>query len=290
MKNQVALQDIQGFRWIPNGQSNFDGPALELFRALDGAFLKLAAECGARDFQFPTFIQAQELQKLDYFKSFPHLITFPATLADADENLNKFIDGERCDTKGEVHLTQTSPICDCLTPAACYHFYIHHQGQNLSESKFLTTRAQCYRREKYYAPLQRQWCFNMREVVALGEYQAVKSFLAEYRTRAQALWSRLGLNVGWEFATDPFFDPTNNPKYVLQQIDPVKEEMILDGTLSIGSVNFHKNYFGDSFKITHKGESAFSGCVAFGLERWMYAIVSKYGTDHNQWPWEILRA
>jgi seryl-tRNA synthetase len=276
---------LQGYRWIENGQSSFSGPTLQLFQALDEMFMKLAEKVQAESFQFPTFIRASELQKLDYFKSFPHLITFPVALDDGEENLKKFIEGERCDQKGQVHPTKLAPLCDCLTPAACYHFYIHFQNSQLTQPLYLTTRAHCYRREKYYAPLQRQWNFNMREIVCIGSASEVKDFLSQYKELLTKKFQDLNLQISWELATDPFFNPSENPKYLMQQIDPVKEEMIYQQKLSIGSVNFHKNYFGENFSIERSNEAAFSGCVAFGIERWIYAIVTTYGLDAEKWPW-----
>lgn len=284
-----TLQNLTGFRWIENGQSNLSGQVLELFRALDGMFLRLAERVQAEEFQFPTFIRASELRKLDYFKSFPHLITFPVTLEDSDANLKKFIDGAKCDEEGRMHLTEMAPLCDCLTPAACYHFYIHFQNQKISKPLFLTTRNNCFRREKYYSPLQRQWNFNMREVVCIGTADEVKGFLAQYKQLMTEKFVQLGLDISWEIATDPFFDPGENPKFIMQQIDPVKEEMIYQKNLSIGSVNFHKNYFGETFAIERDGEPAFSGCVAFGMERWIYAIVARYGIDAAKWPWAEIK-
>ena len=95
---------------------------------------------------------------------------------------------------------------------------------------------------------------------------------------------RLGLPVEFETATDPFFNPSQNPKYLMQRLDPVKHEMIFDGHLAIGSVNFHRNYFGEAFGIERAGEQAFSGCVAFGLERWIFAILSHFGPNPAAWP------
>jgi len=85
--------------------------------------------------------------------------------------------------------------------------------------------------------------------------------------------------VEFQNATDPFFNPSKNPKYLMQKLDPVKTEMIFDGKLAIGSLNFHRNYFGEAFQISRDGKEAFSGCVAFGLERWIYALVHTFGTD-----------
>jgi hypothetical protein len=90
--------------------------------------------------------------------------------------------------------------------------------------------------------------------------------------------------VRWQAATDPFFNPSSNPKYLAQRLDPVKTEMVYGGDLAIGSVNFHRNYFGETFAIERGGEPAFSGCVAFGLERWLYAFTDHFGPNPTDWP------
>ena len=151
-------------------------------------------------------------------------------------------------------------------------------------SSLSSTHATCHRHEEYYEPLQRQWNFGMREIVCIGTADEVKEFLESYEAKVNDLVSAAGIDIDWEDATDPFFNPSKNPKYLAQKLDPVKKEMIYEGKLAIGSTNFHRNYFGEAFNITAGGEDAFSGCVAFGLERWMYAILKQFGTSPESWP------
>ncbi len=263
------------------------GDVYRLYLALDRMFQAWAKRVQAREHQFPIFIQAKELNKLDYFKSFPHLISFPVYLDPSEDNLRKFVEGKRVDEEGRLHLTATAPIHDCLTPAACYHFYVTYQGREFSEPLYLTTRANCFRRETHYVPLRRQWNFGMREIVCIGTANEVTSFIKSYRDWLTEMFTLLQLPVEWQVATDPFFDPSRNPKHLMQQIDPVKYEMIYEGELSIGSTNNHRNYFGEAFQILRDGEPAFSGCVAFGLERWVFAILNEFGPDENHWPSEV---
>lgn len=275
---------IPGYRWHENGQLAFSGALLRLYQRLDALFLHWAAERAAAEYRFPTFIRARELDRLDYFRSFPHLVTFPVALDPAKENLSLFTRGAPLDDHGNVLLTAHAPVGDVLTPAACYHFYIHFQGEALSEARYVTTRATCFRREEYYAPLQRQWNFSMREIVCLGTADEVKAFLAGARATVEGFLKKIALPVEWQDATDPFFNPSQSQKYLLQKLDPVKTEMVFDGHLAIGSINFHRNYFGEAFHITRAGAETYSGCIAFGLERWIFAFLSHFGTDERDWP------
>ncbi len=283
----MKVESVAGFQWNEGGFAVVGGPAMRLFQDIEKMFLRLAGKTEAQEFHFPVFISAKELKKLDYFKSFPQLIHFSVSLKLDEENLTAFANGEHMNKNGEMKLTEIGPICECLTPAACYHFYIYHQGMNLPKTTYLTTRAHCFRQENFYEPLRRQRNFNMREIVAIGTMEEVKAFLGQYKEFMTSILSQLKLPVEWEIATDPFFDP-GNPKLLMQTIDPVKQEMIfMKGTpeeLSIGSINFHKNYFGEGFDIKVSGETAFSGCVAFGMERWIHALTKIYGTDESKWP------
>ena len=273
-----------GVRWYKNGQSALSGAALELFHSLERRFLEWAREWQAVEYYFPAFLPAAELAKLDYFHSFPHLATFPVALDSSEGNLKRFTEGQPIDPNGTMHLTELDPVRDVLTPAACYHFYVNFQGQTLEAPRYVTTRSTCFRREAYYHPLERQWSFSMREIVCLGTAEEVKAFLGDFQQRLDQFFKDIRLPIEWKNATDPFFNPSKNPKYVLQKLDPVKTEMIFDDRLAIGSINFHRNYFGETFRIHRDGQDTFSGCVAFGLERWLAAWFEQFGTEARRWP------
>jgi seryl-tRNA synthetase len=271
-------------RWHSNGQSSFHGDLFRLFLALDRTFVSIARKFSATEHRFPIFISAAELQRIDYLSSFPHLATFPIALENEPGNLSHFVETNPLAPNGAVKLTRTAEVKDLLTPAACYHFYVHHQGSVLEAPLFLTTCASCFRREAHYAPLERQWSFAMREIVCIGSSEEVQDFLSKCQAEVGALLTELGLKIEWMNATDPFFNPSKNPKFLMQKLAPNKTEMIFDGRLAIGSVNFHRNYFGEAFKISRGEQEAYSGCVAFGLERWMSAILHQFGSSRHEWP------
>jgi seryl-tRNA synthetase len=276
---------LDGHHWYPNGQSVYSGKALRLSQRLDRQFLGWAAELDAEEFVFPTFIPAAELQKLDYLSSFQHLATFPVNLKQDDENLKRFGGGEIVGEDGGIRLTETAPIKDILTPAACYHFYNLFQGTRFDGPRFLTTRNTCFRREVYYRPFERQWSFSMREIVCIGTEEQVTSFLERCGGRVASFLHDIQLPVRRETATDPFFNPAKNAKYLAQRMAPLKNEFIFGETLAIGSVNFHRQHFGEAFDLTAAdAEPAFSGCVAFGVDRWVYAFTKTFGDDESRWP------
>ena len=274
-------------RWRGD-QAVLSGSLLSLYRRLDAIFARLGTLEDAPEVMYPTLIGAEHLAKLDYFRSFPHLCTFACNLDRDADNLKTFAKGPGIDESGGVALTKLAPVTHVLTPAACSHIYVDKAGETLPGFTTVTTRATCFRREAYYAPLERQWSFGMREVVGLGTAEEVKAFLDRGRARVETLIAAWGLSIAWTPATDPFFDASKNPKYIAQKLDPVKHEMVFrrpgGAELAIGSLNYHRNYFGGAFGLTRDGEEAHSGCVAFGLERWLLAFAETHGEDPAKWP------
>jgi seryl-tRNA synthetase len=275
--------EAPGLRWVGNGQAVLSGALLDLAERVDRRFLALAAGWGAADHRFPTFLPATVLERIDWFRSFPQLATFPVSLDPDEENLARFVAGRPVDEHGRVLPTGLAPIRDVLTPAACYHLYDHHQGQAFDRPRYFTTRTTCFRREEHYAPLERQWSFTMREIVCMGTVAETRAFVAEATAQLDGLIAGIGLPVRWEHASDPFFRPSANPQYLMQQVDPTKEELVFDDRLAIASTNLHHDHFGRAFDIRRDGEPVRTACVAFGIERWLAAFLHHYGTE-GPWP------
>jgi seryl-tRNA synthetase len=265
------------------GQTVLSGDLLDLDARLDGIFTRWAHCWEAVEYRFPACVEARHLDRLDYFQSFPHLATFPVTLDEDHDNIERFSRAHAGGAQTRVELAKLSPTEHVLTPAACYHVYIELEGEALDAPRYVTTRATCFRNEKEYTPLERQWNFSMREIVCLGTAAEVEQFLIRSTYVINHFAADIGLPVEWADATDPFFSPASNPKYLFQKLEPVKRELVFGEDLAIASTNFHRDYFGEAFAITRNGEHAYSGCVAFGMERWLSAFLGAYGRDAECW-------
>ena len=259
------------------GLTVLSGNLLALERRLDEIFVSWAERLGAREYRFPPCIEARHLHRMDYFRSFPHLATFPATLDGDARNLEDFVREDPVGLEGQVNLRDLARVEHVLTPAACYHVYVELEGRQLDAPCHVTTRATCFRNEATYAPLERQWGFSMREIVCLGTAAEVADFLDQGARFLNAFVSDTGLPVEWRAATDPFFAPASNPKYLFQKLEPVKHELVFGDDLAIASTNVHHDYFGEAFDIVRGDAPAHSGCIAFGLERWLAAFLRHRG-------------
>ncbi|GDY32771.1 hypothetical protein [Gandjariella thermophila] len=272
-----------GLSWWPGGHVALSGPLYQLAEDCDRAFTALASAWRATPERHPAMIDAATLQEIDYLHAFPHMATFPVGMATDEANLAAFADRDPLDATGAVRLTRTAPVREVLTPAACYHVYPQHRGEQLAAPRYVTTVNTCFRRETHYRPLRRQWSFRMREIVCLGSRAEVTGFLDAARAAVDALCRELDLDVAWRTATDPFFRPASNPHYLAQRLHPSKHEAAF-GDLAVASLNMHEDHFGAAFGISRDGRPSSTGCLAFGVERWLYAVTRRHGADPANWP------
>ncbi|MFI9724082.1 hypothetical protein ACIHFE_31310 [Streptomyces sp. NPDC052396] len=273
-----------GLSWQPSGQAALRGPLLGLAEECDRAFVRLAALWRAEEERHPAWIAAERLQRAGYLRSFPHQAAFAARLSPAEPDLDAFLAGPVLDRDGVLAGARLAPVSQVLTPAACYHVFSDRLGQELAGPRFVTTRNTCFRHEREYLPLRRLSGFSMREVVCLGTGADTAEFLRLAREALDMFTGLAGLELDWRPATDPFFRPRENPRYLLQRVDPVKHEATYGGDLAIASVNRHHDHFGTGFELTLNGGPAHSACLAFGVERWLFALTDRYGTDPERWP------
>jgi hypothetical protein len=95
----------------------------------------------------------------------------------------------------------------------------------------------------------------------------------------------LGLNVELHPAADCFFaTEETRARKLLQQVKGLKFELrVSDGPcsgLAIASFNLHETFFARRFGLNlRSGSEVYSGCIAFGLERWALALVQQAGLD-----------
>jgi len=225
------------------------------------------------------------MHKVNYLASFPHLANFPiaANLDDAEL--------KRLGASSAPSVAMSGSTDLILTPAACYHVYPCYERQDLPSSlEFVTLETHCFRREEQYQPLRRHWSFVMREIVLLGARERVAPELLEFRKHVLDLACELGIEARYQFASDPFFNARSNPLALAQKLGELKEELTFGADLAIASINSHGEYFARAFDIRlSDGTRAHTACVAFGIERWMHAIVATHGERPERWPVRLQR-
>lgn len=281
-----APSQIEGLSWNEDGFVGLAGPLRALSEEVDRAFLELASCVGAERQEFGPLLAVRDLRRLDYFSSFPHLVTFPASASIESENLREFGEANGADAVGPLHVPRLEPITSILAPAACYGVYIARENTSLPHPLLITVRGTCFRAERSFQPLVRQPSFSMREIVHLGNSESVNAFLLDAREKVVRIASAWGLTPSIEVATDPFFDPERSPKYIHAKLFPSKHELINE-SVALASFNNHRNFFGEAFRISLDGVPIHTACVAFGIERWLFAILQRHGTGPERWPLDV---
>jgi len=258
--NALIGNNFPGVMITPDGRAILSGTPLELFRWLENCFRKMALESDAEERSYPSLIDNKTLRTAGYFESFPQ----GATAATAP---------------GLAH--------DCsLSPAVCYHCYPLLAQVPLKKETILTCQGCCFRHEQgRYEGLARLWEFTMREIVFCGPGDWVKEQREAWMKRILTFCDQCGLSVTLKESTDPFYGAASRGQQLLQKMKKLKYELragLRDGsTTAIASFNLHESHFTNNFGIRSiSGEPFQTGCVAFGLERWVLALLGQIGSSH----------
>jgi seryl-tRNA synthetase len=239
------------------GRVALAGFALEVFEAVDDSVVSWAEALGAPEHRYPSLIDAAVLQRA--------AVVIPSAVRDYEAT---------------------------LSPAVCYHAYPEWADRTLGDhATLVTARGHCYRYEDgNHVPLERLWEFTMREIIMIGTRQQVEDVRQSLVRRVTALVDMLELDASIETATDPFFAAGDEGRRLMQQAGALKYELRLavdaaGRTIAVASFNHHHDFFGERFAIhLASGTPAHSGCVAFGLERWVLALLAQHGVDRDAWP------
>ena len=261
----------EGFR-VDRGLATLGPEMLKLRAAVDARFVTWAEKSGAVAMAFPPLLSVNDLEAFDYFQNFPHLALCAVPLAAQSIN-DVRIEARPLGTIDQGHLCHAQHV---LPSAACYNVYLHLRGRTIEETLYVTTAASCFRNEVEFTGLERLWGFTMREIVCIGNREAAEAHLTVFQRRISEFATELELAVTRQTATDPFYEP-QDARALMQRLAPVKEEFVYGDRVAVASLNIHRNFFGERCSIrTADGGAAFTSCVAFGLERWLHALLDRY--------------
>jgi len=270
------------------------GPLVtKLIAFFERQFVKLADSFEALPYRFPTLIPARYLERVNYFRAFPHSLTFVTHLREDLDVIDAFAQAACCDEHGlKTPPDSFAQIQTLLSPAVCYHLYFALADKPLPGGKLAATAVgNCFRYESVnLTSLERMWNFTMREVIFVGPKDFVLQNRETGRERMRGFFEEIGLAYRVESANDPFFIGEFKKQAAFQSAFQLKFEIraalpFKQATLAVGSYNYHQDFFGRSLNITlPDGSPVHTGCIAFGLERMAFAFLSQYGLDTAKWP------
>lgn len=238
----------------------------EIFEQLDKDFVSFLDGYEVKKYYIPAMIDGEVLAKCNYFESFPHHLSTVSTVK--EENLSNVSSNKAVAYEDlQVHNK-------FLTPAACLHIYPMLEGKELIDQN-ITTRARVYRYEgNRYNEIGRFWDYSVREMVFVGSEKYVRTMLQKMMNKTIAYAKNITAKAELVPSSDVFFECKRNTiKKKLQVANDKKYEVIIpiDGEdVAVSSFNFHGNHFSMPFHFDQQG-TIVSGCVGFGLERWLLA-------------------
>jgi seryl-tRNA synthetase len=284
---------VAGIGFEADGICVLEGLPLKLFEYFNRCFTEFGRAWRPSPMQTPTLIPASVLSRCDYFRSFPHAVTFACHLPEDPACIEDFRQRHHTrETLDDRAIGQMVTPEACLSPAVCYHVYYANRERTLpSEGLVYSIVGKCFRYESAnMRNLVRLWDFTMRELVFLGDREPL---LHEQR-KGEALFREFLVthDLAGEIrtASDPFFvAPDSAAKTYFQISSETKLEISLllpeNARLAVGSFNYHGDFFGKAFQVkTATGGPMHSVCFAWGLERWVYAFLVQHGDDPRVWP------
>jgi seryl-tRNA synthetase len=230
--------------------------------ALDRRINDLADDHGALPVDPPLLLSREFLERVEFFSSFPR----------------------RAVAAGRGNLI--------LPPATCYRLFQALQDTDLPEPVMATVTGPCFRLEQRYDEAHRR-AFTMREVIFLGEEDGVTELRDALAGAAVNLARELGLEARPVDAEDPFFAEPGRAKRLLQRLLRLKVELVASvagAELPLASFNLHQDFFGARLGLSVSGNPAWSGCSAWGIERWRLALDERWGKEPGAWPAGVLGA
>jgi seryl-tRNA synthetase len=272
------------------------GPALtRVLRALVQVCEGLGEEVGAEPFTLPVVATLEHMQRCDFLRQFPQLLSFVTHFREDHGVIDAF--SGQCRDAGAAEACQPPtdalrPFGRLLRPAVCYHVYPFFENATLSADPYLARAfGDCFRYEsRNTSGLDRLFDFRMYEIVALGSEERVRGVRDRMLERVAHAVAGLGLSGRIRAANDPFFLSSSVMKSTFQRAHDLKYELEVpfpnrEGHLAIASFNVHRDFFGARFGIRRSdGAVASTGCTAFGVDRMLAALLAHHGLDPGAWP------
>lgn len=144
--------------------------------------------------------------------------------------------------------------------------------------------------------------FHRVEVVWLGKPEQVVEIRNQLLERYEYLMDKvLDLEWRWAWVTPWYYEQAGVVEEEKKKLD-INQPGTIDfeawlpyrgpredrkNWLEIGNISIHGTKFTGPFKIKHnKGETLWTGCSGFGVERWTIAFLAQHGFNPENWPKE----
>ncbi len=254
---------------------------LLLYNFFDNCFKELIYDYNLKIRKYPTLLPITTYKDTNYLRSSPQYAILCKSVIEDMENYK--------DNTNIEHY-KLAPALYALSPSACFHLYEELRNKELKKNTVFTFRQNVFRNEGRFNwnEITRMRDYNVREIVFIGDYEFVNSVRENILHRTKNLVENLGLNYQICVASDPFTIPKMLKYKKIQIANKLKYEIRLNVSenerVACGSFNLHGYNFSKSFNFSVAGQDTVSGCIGFGIERWIICFLKQYGCNKNKWP------
>jgi len=269
------------------GLLNFNKEAVALFDYFDNLFLSFAKLLGCEEKKYPVLLPIDAYRSTGYLKTSPQYAIFCCEL---EENIQKI--------KGVGSITSLlkllkEPI-NALSPSACFHVYDDIKDSELKSPVAITLKQNVFRNEGRFnfKEFGRLKSYTVREIVFIGNSDYVTEKLNKMRNIIIEFLQAINLSSYIISSSDAFIVPEIQKIKDIQITEKSKYEVKIkvdsENSLACASLNYHGISFSKPFHFNVFGaKNTVSGCIGFGLERWILAFLSQFGCELKNWPSEI---
>ncbi|RGF49409.1 hypothetical protein DW006_09640 [Eubacterium sp. AF36-5BH] len=287
--------DFSSVHYFDDGMISFSDQSLFLFNYFNSVFEKIAEDAFSNektDFVkkiYPVMLPVSSYKKTGYLKRSPQYSIFCCSAVENLKSLGKIDSINFYDYKSVINNPQYA-----LSPSACFHVYEEYKNRILEKDTVVTFVQNVFRNEGRFnfSQFGRMRDYHVREIVFIGDNDFINNSMEKMIGKIKEFIKYVNVDSKIIVATDSFILPKMQKFKKIQQLDKSKYELQVsydvDKYMSVASFNLHGTAFTYPFNIKIKDKDTVTGCIGFGLERFVLSFLSQYGEDSNNWP-ELIR-
>lgn len=290
-KHNGYINSFECVKSFSEGMITLTGQALFLYKYFDEIFKNLLNDvfkedvCDLVEKLYPVMLPMSSYRKTGYLKRSPQYSIFCSTVI---ENITVLENMDEL-KEDEYQSIMNSPKYS-LSPSACFHVYEEYANQELPKNTIVTFVQSVFRNEGRFnfSQFGRMKDYHVREMVFIGDEEFVNLSRSKMIGRVNEYIKFINMNAKMQVASDPFVLPKMQTFKKIQKMEKSKYELLLsyndEKYMSVASFNLHGSAFTYPFNITVKDKETVTGCIGFGLERFVLCFLSQYGENAQNWP------
>ena len=262
---------------ISPGIFTIRGRFLDFFNIFDNILIKRSKSKGYEKIHTHNMLPLESFIKNGYLKNFPQHVMVASHVKRNLKSIDK--------TSSLIEPSKISKSLDnpklVISPTVCYHIFETLKDSNLKFDTIFDSISSCNRFESInYLTFERLQSFTMREFVGYGSPKFVKNFLKDNIEYFKRVFVKNKIKFRIVTANDAFFSQVGIKKMAYQSMNDLKFEFQFwlpneKKWLAVGSFNNHLDVLVNKYNIKSKKKLIHSGCLGWGYERLIYAVISQ---------------